>query len=79
MLRSSTTLVLPGTIPGLQTPLYYSFGHNRTHIVLDLDYGSIINHHESANAEAMRVDNMYYAVRGFFMCESEQKLCSIDT
>ena len=67
MLRSSTTLVLPGTIPGLQTPLYYSFGHNKTHIALDLDYGSIVNHHESANAEAVRINTKYYRVRGFLI------------
>ena len=64
------TLFLPVNIPGLQTPRYYSFDHNKTHMAVDLDYGSLINHHESANAEAEAVDNMY-RVRAFFMYESE--------
>ena len=75
VLRSSMTLVLPGNIPGLQILRHYSFGHNKTHIVLDLDYGSIINHHESANAEAILLNNKYYRVRGFLLCESQ---CSKD-
>ena len=71
ILRSSMTLFLPRNIPGFQTLLCYGFGHNETHLFLDLDYGSIINHHESANAAAMRVNSMYYRVRGFLMCESQ--------
>ena len=71
ILRSSMTLLLPRNIPGFQTLLCYGFGHNKTHMFLDLDYGSIINHHESANAAAMRVNNMYYRVRGFSVCESQ--------
>ena len=62
-------LFLPRNIPGLQTLQCYTFRKNQTHMVLDLDYGSMINHHESANAEAIRVINMYYRVRGFLMCE----------
>ena len=68
-MRSATTIFLPRNIPGLQTPLWYGFGHNKTHMVLDLDYGSVINHHESANAEAIRVKSMHYRVRGMSMCE----------
>jgi hypothetical protein len=64
-------LFLPRNIPGLQTLLCYTFGNNQTHMVLDLDYGSLINHHESANAEAFRVNHMYYRVRSkiIAMCE----------
>ena len=68
-MRSSMILFLPRNIQGLQTLRFYVFGHNQTHMVLDLDYGSMMNHHESANAEAIRVINMYYRVRGFLMCE----------
>ena len=30
----------------------YVFNYNETHIGLVLDYGSLINHHESANVKA---------------------------
>ena len=30
----------------------YVFGHNETHMALALDYGSVLNHHESANVQA---------------------------
>ena len=71
VLRSWMTLFLPKSFPRRQTLRCYSFGHNETHMALDLDYGSIINHHESANARAEAVDNMYYRVRGFSMFESQ--------
>ena len=66
------TLYLPYNLPWGQTTQCYIFGHNETHTALDLDYGSIINHHESANARVIGVNNdMYYRVRGFSMCESQ--------
>ena len=78
VLRSWMTLLLPRNIPPRQSPRCYVFAHNKTHSALDLDYGSIINHHESANARATGVDNMHYRVRGNSMCDRNvQKLCSI--
>ena len=71
MLRSRVTLSLPGGNPGLQTLRCYAFAHNKTHMGVDLDYGSIINHHESANTEAIGIKKMYYRVREFLMCESQ--------
>ena len=70
VLRSWMTLYLPRNFPRGQTPRYYVFSHNKTHMAWDLDYGSIINHHESANARAAGADNMHYRVRRFSMCES---------
>ena len=58
-------------MPGLQILLCYGFGCNKTHMVLDLDYGSIINHHESVNVEAVNIVHMFYRVRGFSMMESD--------
>ena len=71
VLRSSMILVLPRNIPALRTLRCYGFGHNETHMALDLDYGSIVNHHESANAEAVKINTKYYRVRGLLMCESQ--------
>ena len=56
MLRSWATLLLPLNIPGSQIVHSYTFGHNETYMSLALDYGSLINHHESANARAGRPD-----------------------
>ena len=47
------TLVLPGNVPKNQALRNYVFGLNETHIALALDYGSILNHHESANVHAV--------------------------
>ena len=66
------TLFLPNNFPLCQTLRCYVFGHNETHMALDLDYGSIINHHESANAKAEGVNNMYYWVRAISICESQR-------
>ena len=48
-------LFLPKNFPNNQALYNYVFGYNETHIGLVLDYGSLFNHHESANAEATRV------------------------
>ena len=66
------TLFLPNNFPPRQIAECYIFGHNKTHMALDLDYGSIINHHESANARAKVAgvhNSMHYWVRGFY-CEN---------
>ena len=63
VLQSWMTLLLPRNIPPRQSPHCYVFSHNETHSALDLDYGSIINHHESANARATGVDNMLLYTR----------------
>ena len=64
LLQSWMTLFLPRNFPRGQTLKCYAFSHNKTHIALDLDYGSIVNHHEHANAKASGVTDMYYRVRG---------------
>ena len=58
----------------------YVFGHNETHLMLDLDYGSIINHHESANARASGDnDYMYYLVRVQWTSSHVLKLYTMNT
>ena len=51
------TLFLPKNFPsGPFFPWDYAFEYNDTHIAVALDYGSIINHHESPNAEKVWLD-----------------------
>ena len=45
------TLFLPKNIPKNQVLCNYAFGYNETHVGLVLDYGSVLNHHESANVQ----------------------------
>ena len=71
VLRSWMTLFLPKNFPRGQSTQCYVFRHNETHTALDLDYGSIINHHESANARASGDFNLNYLVREFSMCKSQ--------
>ena len=64
VLRSLMTLFLPNNFPSDQSTHRYVFDHNKTHMALDLDYGSLINHHESYNTKT--ADNVIYRVhRGF--------------
>ena len=49
------TLFLPKNFPSGQTIHNYVFGHNETHMGLVLDYGSLLNHHESPNVKAAEV------------------------
>ena len=58
------TLLLPKNIPRDLSVWYYSFGFNETHMAVPLDYGSILNHHESANAHVLfgPNENMYFQV-----------------
>ena len=61
------TLFLPANFPKNQVLRNYGFTHNATHIALVLDYGSIANHHESANVEAVhfpKLRNFHFRVRG---------------
>ena len=64
MLQSSVAIFLPRNIPGLRLqPLAcYVFQHNNTHSVLDLDYGSILNHHEKYNVQSITMQDR---VRGY--------------
>ena len=51
--------------------MYYVFGCNETHSAMPLDYGSLLNHHESYNTYVQLAgkNNMYFLVRGgFSMC-----------
>ena len=50
---TSRTLFLPDNIPKNQILYNYVFSFNETHIGLFLDYGSLLNHHESANVKAV--------------------------
>ena len=74
------TLHLPlNFLPNLHD---YVFGHNKTHMSLALDYGSLINHHESFNVGAIGPGNVYFRVRfnGFqFVNRNVSKSCSIYT
>ena len=49
---SQKTLFLPNNFPNSEALYHYVFGYNTTHMGLILDYGSLFNHHESANVEA---------------------------
>ena len=46
------TLYVPNNLPKYQVVKNYVFDHNVTHSALILDYGSLLNHHESANVKA---------------------------
>ena len=71
------TLFLPKNIPQNQGLINYVFHYNETHTALVLDYGSVFNHHESANVRTVEIlpsDNVYFRVRMgfvFFVCESQ--------
>ena len=71
------TLLLPNNFPKNQILRNYVFHYNETHMGLVLDYGSVFNHHESANVRPVEVppsDNVHFRVRMgfvFFVCESQ--------
>ena len=85
VLRSWMTLLLPQSFPQHEMLRCYVFGRSKTDMALDLDYGSIINHHESANAVAAAVKSadaraggyMHYRVCGLsmFKLQCKKKLC----
>ena len=68
------TLFLPKNFPPNQVLHNYVFGYNETHTALALDYGSVFNHHESANANAVRFlhlspgIDLQFRVRTGFVC-----------
>ena len=75
VLRSWMTLFLPINFPNSEVVHNYVFDHNKTHCALVLDYGSVMNHHESPNMLAVRVgekrtktqnENVYFQVRKDF-------------
>ena len=73
------TLFLPKNFPRCQATWNYVFGHNETHKALPLDYGSVINHHESANTIAFTRaigfnDNYNFQVRRGFQCGNHSVL-----
>ena len=78
------TLFLPNNFSPLSIG-YYIFAYNATHVAMPLDYGSLLNHHESTNAEAVGVSgcvsNVYFRVRrGFlFANHNVSKVCCIYT
>ena len=73
VLQSWMTMFLPRNIPKSQTVHNYAFGYNETHLALALNYGSIINHHESANTRAMRV--IFQARMGFQCAYQKYAAC----
>ena len=79
VLRSWRTLFLPKNFPRRQAAWYYLFGHNKTHMALVLDYGSLVNHHESANTRHTGFNNIHFQVRRDFQCANRNvvKICSI--
>ena len=61
---------MPTNFPKRQALRNYVFGHNETHMALVLDYGSVLNHHENANVEAVQfpqLHNVNFQVNMFFM------------
>ena len=65
-------LFLPKNFPKTHALRNYVFGHNKTHSALVLDYGSVLNHHESFNvqagAEFPGSDYVNFLVRTGFVC-----------
>ena len=70
------TLFVPNSLPEGLSIWFYSFGYNRTHGAIPLDYGSLLNHHKSANTHAVPDlnNNMHFQVRGFFQCANHNSL-----
>ena len=60
-------LYLPANFLRSQVVRNYVFGHNKTHSALVIDYGSLLNHHESANTKAVTTRGIFRFVvrRGF--------------
>ena len=89
MPASQKTLFLPYNFPNSQVLYNYVFGYNETHMGLVLDYGSGLNHHESANVEVANVEvgeefpgrsgDVNFYVRMGFQCANRNalKICSI--
>ena len=83
VLPSWKTLFLPGNFPTRQALCNYAFGYNATHVALVLDYGSVLNHHESANVEVGEEypgGGVHFYVRMDFQCGNRNapKICCIN-
>ena len=79
VLATWKTLFLPRNFPNSQTLRNYAFDHNETHVGLVLDYGSVLNHHESANVEAVyqlgsSYPNYHFRVRMGCLCANRNFL-----
>ena len=73
------TLFLPKSFTTSQVLENYAFGYNETHVGLVLDYGSVLNHHESANVEAVyqlgsSYPNYHFRVRMGCLCANRNFL-----
>ena len=56
------TLFLPNNFSPLSIG-YYIFAYNDTHVAMPLDYGSLLNHHESANTDVLvQNNNLHFQV-----------------
>ena len=67
------TLFLPKNFPKGQVLYNYVFYFNETYMGLVLDYGSVMNHHESANVKTVEEllagsNNVEFKVRTVFRC-----------
>ena len=67
------TLFLPKNLPPALSIWYYCFDYNETHMAMPLSYGSLLNHHKSANVKSANVytlsglnNNVHFQVRGDF-------------
>ena len=73
------TLYLPYNVPRSQVVCNYIFHHNTTHSGLVIDYGSLLNHHESANVKSESIEeesgpNIHFQVRRGFQCVNRNVL-----
>ena len=70
LLWSWMTLYLPINIPMEEDAWDYAFAINETHKALALDYGSVINHHDSANTRPIHFsdfeNDIHFQVRRGF-------------
>ena len=68
VIRSWETVFLPNNFPQGVSVWYYVFAYNETHMAVPLDYGSLLNHHESANTRVWfgLNNNLHFQVRGIF-------------
>ena len=71
------TLFLPSNFPKSQIVLNYVFGYNETHSALAVDYGSLVNHHDSFNVEASGDDDTQFHVRRGFTNHNVLQICSM--
>ena len=75
-------LYLPKNIPQNEFLHDYVFGYNDTHMLMVVDIGSILNHHESANVKPVAIpgsDIAYFQVCMGFQCANRNvlKICSM--